>query len=593
MILYMEGIMEEKNATKKDNGFSFKERLILTLLVTISLPVMLFITGTVESFGMNTEELEFVISDFIGWNLIYALSLFAILTAILLPLKNKAFDIAYSIIFALGFMFFLQGNYLNLGVTSLVDDGAEISVWKVYLDIAFWILIGGGIIFAFLFFRKKRRDIVKTVATVALIAVSGVQCVSMLTLALTSDAFMSKGQRVELNAGDGEGTSVLTYKNIDKLGKDNNVIYFVIDRFDYEYYMEAMEECPEIFEELEGFTSYTNATSLYGRTFPSIAYMLTGVKNDFTKSRSEYFDYAFDNGSYLEALKQNGYDINIYSDIYHSYDDAEDFNGYASNTGIEGPNYSIKGEWEFSSKVTLLSLYKYFPHFAKYLLPVNSSEFGKYVIRESEDTRYTTDMRDLYYSLTEKDMEIDGDKKFSFIHFSGCHIPYLYNEDFNRVFRNSDVMSAMKQSFKIINRYISEMKRLGVYDDATIVITGDHGNITFDEIAPVEPHTISILYKPSGASEGKMAENSAPVSQENIMPEIFKSEGLSVDGLATALTDINEDSDIVRTYEFQRKNSSVEYKYEQIIYEIIGDANDFENWTIVDRYKIEDNIYKR
>ncbi len=576
--------------SKERAGFTLKERIILTALLALAAPLTVFIFGSIDIFANNSAEFSFVLSDFMLWNALYTLAGAAVIAAILLPLKGRAFDIAYSVIFWLSVMLFIQGNYLNFGMGGLAGDGeGSISTLTVIVDLAIWLIFGAAIISAVVLFGKKYRDIVKTVAMIALVTVIGMQLLTTLTLALTSDAFMSHEDRVEQNSSESGGAHVLSYKDINTSGRDGNIVYFVIDRFDYNYYLAAMEECPEIFDELDGFTCYDDAISLYVRTYPSIAYMITGVEHDFTRSRNEYFNYAYSNSEYLKRLKESGYSINIYTDTYHAYTTADSFGEYVSNDIVEGSDYGISGGASLAFKVAMTSMYRYFPHLAKLMLGVNSAEFGEHVIYDSEHPRYTTDMRNLYNTLMKDSMSLKDGKSFSFIHFSGTHPPYLYDEDFNKLGAGESVepVSALKQSFKIINRYISEMKRLGVYDDATIVITGDHGYNGYLETF----NTLPIFFKPADKDSGGIVHSSAQVCHENIMPAIFKSVGIDATGLALALTDIKEGVEMSRRYSLQYFLSSEGRKFEQIDFLITGTALDPKNWVITNRYRLDGDIY--
>jgi len=111
------------------------------------------------------------------------------------------------------------------------------------------------------------------------------------------------------------GDYLLTYENLGVLGSESNVVYFVIDRFDWEYYAWAREKAPEIFYNLDngGFTYYDDAISLYPRTFPSIAYMVTGVENDFSQSCEDYFASAYGRSEFMRQLYRAGYTVNIYT----------------------------------------------------------------------------------------------------------------------------------------------------------------------------------------------------------------------------------------------------------------------------------------
>lgn len=56
----------------------------------------------------------------------------------------------------------------------------------------------------------------------------------------------------------------------------------------------------------------------------------------------------------------------------------------------------------------------------------------------------------------------------------GAHWPYTLDKNGDRV-KESDLIKQSEGSLGIVTDYLQEMKRLGVYDSATIVVTADHG----------------------------------------------------------------------------------------------------------------------
>ncbi len=353
-----------------------------------------------------------------------------------------------------------------------------------------------------------------------------------------------------------EGEYVLTYENLGKLGSENNVVVFIIDRFDWEYYDRVRASAPEILYNIDdgGFTYFNDAISLYPRTFPSITYLVTGVENDFSASREEYFTSAYSRSEFMRRLYGAGYNINIYTDTYYGYTNAAPMANYADNALLAGDDV----------------------------------------------TAYSTDMRDIYYYLDENGISIgEHEKTYSFIHLSGTHLPLKYDENFELLpegdSRRSSSTLGMKQSFKIINKYIDEMKRLGVYDNSTIIITGDHCSIGSDSEVPLRwAHVTPLIVKPSSAADGELAVSGAPVTHADIFPTILESEGINGGSpLGESVFDVSATETRKRTYYFQKYEVvDGSTNYEMVIFEIDGLAFDYSSWTIVDRYYLGKSIYK-
>ena len=353
-----------------------------------------------------------------------------------------------------------------------------------------------------------------------------------------------------------EGEYTLTFENLNVLGSQNNVVVFIIDRFDWEYYDRARREAPEIFYNLDngGFTYFNDSMSLYPRTFPSIPYLITGVENDFTKNRNDYFASAYASSEYMRALYNAGYDINVYTDTYYGYTDAVYMANYAQN--------------------------------AKNI--------------QEEYTPYTTDMKQIYSYLTDEQMTVgEGRKSYKVIHLLGTHVPIFYDEDFNALSENDpkryNTTIGLKQSFAIINRYIDEMKRLGVYENSTIIITGDHTSIGSDSAVPLRwAHVTPMFVKSSANGSGELVVSGAPVSHADMFPTILKSEGFrNYTSFGESVFDISETEKRGRLYYFQKYevvNDAT--NYEMVIFKVWGKAADYGNWEIIDRYYLGKSIYK-
>ena len=140
-------------------------------------------------------------------------------------------------------------------------------------------------------------------------------------------------------------------------------------------------------------------------------------------------------------------------------------------------------------------------------------------------------------------------------------------------------------SFTNLIGIFSRMKELGIYDDATIIITGDHGAAMNDYKPLIKATRIGLFYKPSGASGTPLQYSKAPVSVKNIPATLAKAIGAEYSSFGTPLDEVSEDADITRIY--YKSVCDENYVETQVcVYEVTGDAADFENWVLVDTVAI-------
>jgi hypothetical protein len=246
-------------------------------------------------------------------------------------------------------------------------------------------------------------------------------------------------------------------------------------------------------------------------------------------------------------------------------------------------------------KMISLSLYRYLPLGLKDVLNVSSADFDKYVSFDTENDyeKYAASDADTYRMFRESGLYTQDEKNtFTFLHLNGCHSPYTMDEYGNPIESNnyaSATIPAMKGCFRLIYDYIDELKALGLYENATIIITGDHAS-AMDDTVDVEGARVTALFvKESGSYGTPLEVSSAPVCQENLRASIVKSAGLTTEfDYGKAFSEIGEDEDIVRKYYFEKSNGD---KDEIVKYHVTGDAKDFSNWTLYEKEVIGE-IYK-
>ena len=588
--------MKIPSKDNKQKGFTFRQRLAPSLLVAVALGLMLCIIGPYDVFFNNVEEFMFSGKDFALWSIAYCIALIGVICGILLPLRGKWFDVTYAVLFAITLMLFVQGTYLNGSMSSLAGDGVGETVIPLGTQIingAVWLVVIGACVATVLLLKADWREWIGTIGCLAMVVVIGMQTVPLLVNGLTTE--------IPSAEEESNGESFLTFDHINDIGQKNNVFYFVVDRFDWSFYEEyAKEEAPELFENMDGFTYYNDMISCYPRTFPSITYMLTGEEHDFLDSRVKYMNQAYEKADFLNLMHDEGYAVNIYTDQIYGYADVKSMNDYVSNSSsLIGKSYTVQ-KMGLSWDMVRLSLYRYLPLCGKgWVGSVNTPMFHKYTEYILPSPKYVSDMREVYNYLEENSPAIsDSEKNFTFIHLEGCHIPNRYNEYFNPAVSSHDKNSptvSLKQSFAIINKYILKLKELGLYEDATIIITGDHASLRgsdttlLDDPGKNGAFLTALFVKPSGSAGTPMQVSSAPIAQADILPTILQSEGIaSSQDFGRSILDVSENETRVRRSVF---HSYQKGDYEEVVYQIVGSGRDLSNWEIVSRGKYVGNIY--
>ena len=92
--------------TKKKKGYKLKSRILMTLPLAVAIPFMVIVSGTIELYAGNLDQFLFSVNDFLPHVMVLFGIVFALICAVLIPLRKKAFDIVYSVFASIGILLF-------------------------------------------------------------------------------------------------------------------------------------------------------------------------------------------------------------------------------------------------------------------------------------------------------------------------------------------------------------------------------------------------------------------------------------------------------------------------------------------------------
>lgn len=573
------------------------------MLLSFVAPLTVCFFGPFETYCGNISEFTFALGDFLPYVAAISVAVAVAIFVLLMILDGRAFDIASAVVLALTVLTFAQKYYLNLGVNALAGDGVgttEVGPLATVLNALIWVVVIAGAVAAAIILKKQNKARFFVSTALVLIAVLVMQSIGCIAIATDLGSQTEQGDASDSAHRE---KNMLTYENLNELSEGKNIVFFLIDRFDVRYFEKLQATDPEFLEGLDGFTFYNDYTSLYCRTYPAIASILTGKENDFENTRLEFFKEIYTDGGHMRDLHNAGYDVNVYTEKYYGYDDAYYMSDYVNNmSGVKG--YEIDDNLALSRDMIRLSLSTCLPFVAKDTVgQMSTPDFNAHAVYESDEAVYDADMKNVYDYITENDfVKTESKGQFSFIHIYGCHTPIKYNLNWEAANdkEKNDTTMALKQSLTIIYEYIEEMKRLGVYDDATIVITGDHPAALSDtkligEASKSDNGTrvTAMLFKKSGDSGTALKTSTAQISQDELWNTIYESEGLKSLKTGESFFDIPEGVDRERRYLFEL-SVTLEDKSradEIVTYKIVGSARNRDNWSVESR-KVIEKIYK-
>lgn len=452
----------------------------------------------------------------------------------------------------MGIGIYMQCNYLNGALGALNGDAIA---WQnnkrnALLNLFVWILL----IVAVLMINYISKSFLAKVIKYGSLFLVAMQIVALISLCLSTNVFN------ETKKGH------ISRENMWQMGSKNNIVVFVLDTLDENYFEEARHRDRSFTDDLDGFTYFSNNLGIYGNTYPAITYLLTGDKYNFEKTYDEYKEEAFSHAEFLNLLKENGYKNYVYTEIESMSFEAE---GLIDNYRRSDANLSTLG---VIKGIYNLEAYRSMPIVMKPFFWMYTGDINQWAAGDAADSVYSINDADFMNKMLDNGLQISGDDKtFHFYHLEGAHTPYVLNEKAEYIDSQTSRYEQVKGCFYIVKTFMSQMKQLGIYNDSTILIIADHGDIGVGE-RPL------LLVKPSGINEEYLKESTAPTIDSDYQTTIEISEDLIDSDAGVNIFDIKEDEARER-YKYGKINTG-EAVYGQVLkeYLVLNDARDKNNW---------------
>lgn len=495
-----------------------KERKLL-IFAAAFLAFTFCVYAPMEMYLANQDEFWFSLADMWWIPVLTGIIVFICITILGCFLKGGVLRIYETLVFGGGIALYLQGNFLSLNIG--VQNGAKI-YWSQYhqrfmINLFLWVgIIGIPVLFSL--WKKGKAERVFLWISAFLTATQAVALVIMMIPAIISPIKKEMG--------------FFSDKGCYSLGKDKNIIVFLLDMFDDSYFKEILEKEPDIAERLEGFTYFSNSVGKYSTTKYSLLKLMTGRSFKNEQEWPVWLEETAQNRLYMDELMDAGYEIGIYTDesavparmkkkaINYSYETMK-INNYA---GLG------KALYKFVTN-------KYFPDIFKPKWWMFGTEFDEFKEAEGEYDIWNYDNNAFYAKMKGRGIAVEGaGKQYKFIHINGVHFPYLNNERAEKV--EADSVSALqcaRGALEIVMDYMDRMKSLGVYDNTAIIIMADHGYYNTGVL------TNPVLAVKPAESYRKMEVSNAPVCHDDFQATILELAGLNKDGYyGKSVFEINE-----------------------------------------------------
>lgn len=563
---------KEQLAGAKVRDLPWPQRLIRAFVASMFLIGTVFIVAPLEVVAGSSSSLLFGPEDVAGLLVVAGLVVSLVMGFVVSAVRGCAFDVVITIIVALGICCYVQAMFLNSSLPIADGRALGLSSYKTITVISTVVWV--ALIVGLLLLNKKKASLWRVGAMVVCACLIVVQAASVVSLSFPSQ--------------EEGGDIVITKEGLFEVGSEDNIVVFVLDTFDTKQMSHLLQGDPSLLDEFTGFTYFENATGSMVPTRYGIPYLLTGIMPDGLQSFTEFMDGWYTQSTLLPDIKEAGYSIGIYSDsVETNYMRTRDIEGvefvarYADNLKEEGEvSLDPLGALAILDKVALYrdAPWALKPLFWFYTDDVTNGAISK---DEKDSTPYVMDDAAYAEELFQRGLAIgDANKALRFIHLNGAHDPYTIDETGHEVVEGVTLDQQCEGSIAMVNAYLKEMKRLGIYDAATIVITADHGDwyLTPDVIS--EPTTPILLVKPAEDSEEAalpLKVSQVPTGHLDYAATLVDAAGGDASSYGPTVFEV-EDGSRLRYYWMTTSDGHNDQQLKEFV--IDGHVLDFDNWTL-------------
>ncbi|MEE0946882.1 MAG: hypothetical protein U0M42_08680 [Acutalibacteraceae bacterium] len=562
----------------KDKSQPLSKKLFIASLVNLTFIFSVFVFIPYETFFGNIAEFSFTFSEFWWPVALFGVILFTIMLLVELLLKGKLFNIVVSLVFGGTLVCYVQSMFLNGMMKTLDGSSDSWSTSQKIINLAIWIVVAILPVIITIFSKTLWATICKLGS--ALIA--GMQIIALITVILTTPQ-ISFDTRI-------------TTDGMYEVAKKENIIIFVLDRFDQVRADEILQNDPNFFNKLKGFTYFPNTSGMYTFTHNSMPYLFTGIEMEDFYPTSETKSNAIKNSDYLKLIKDKTGSMCVYTQESFFENAAAAEAGVADNVK---PIPTQTNKKVFVKAAIKSSIYRVAPFAFKNRFKYTSDTFN-FAVSSADESVIFNNGSHMYDALFLEKLEATGlsinnsygNRCFRLIHTFGGHYPYELTEYGEYTTTEVTPIETCKGEFKILYKYFDELQRLGVYENSTIIITADHGEawLNFNESDMVPNINPILFYKPAHKGiDTDFTISQAPASHADIFPTIIKALGGSVEDFnnnplhfeGIPLDELTEDTQRIRYSYIGCQDPSVtdHQSCMSVEFSNSNDARVLENWS--------------
>jgi hypothetical protein len=512
--------------------------------------------------------------------LIAGLVILGALLVIALVLPGVLFRPYVVLLFALGLLLWVQASFLFPDYGPL--DGSAIDwslqAWRNPHEIAMWIVVPLVCVAA-----AKYLFGVAPFASAVLVGVQGLALMVSVTQAESPAPARWRGPS----------------ESMFELSKSHNVIHIVLDAFQSDLFQEILDENRQALDRsFSGAVFFADHAGAFPTTMVSIPAMLSGDVYRMERPLPRYVREHFDGGSVFKTLQARGYRIDNISEI--PYDGKSSKVYRMPRPYVSYGEYKTFAAWQLAD----LSLFRHAPHVFRPWI-YNDQSWRLQTVFGPGDTQlrrhFPVNGAAILHEFAERMRPAVDGPVYKFVHVGIPHRPVIVTADCGV----ADAIRPLRQNYKDQThcavmrtaQILDRLKELGLYDNALIVISSDHGigfpPPRFHNDRELPPGPLSVLSGKSMAllivktpgARGPVRVSHAPTAITDVPATIMDALGVPHTFPGTSALKLPEDASRVRSfamYDWENDGWKHDYFDALDLLEVRGPLLDGKSWTFVD-----------
>lgn len=509
------------NLTRR--SLKYRQKLPTAFLFVFLSVIAYVIRGPLEIYAGNAKEFLFTVGDFLPWLILTAAGIVVLIGCMIAALPDEPFHIASALLLWFGAASWIQDLFLNQVLIGTQGDRLDWSSLGSLpkRNLIVWIAILIVILLFYVFQKERWCFITKLTA--------GVLCFTQLIA--VGSVFLKMPPKMPPEF-------IVSGEEQMMLAAEDNLIVLLFDTVSTSDIAGMMEAYPEAKEIVKDFVYYDNACCDHHFTYPSFTHFMTGNEMQFNTNAPDWLYDSWHSdrcNRFFQILKDDGYKRQF--NVSQSFTEATQVGGIENLTGkadnIQQQPLQVNTD-ELLQKLFKLSAFRCLPYVWKRPFEVLTSDFDDLVVPANTAAASCGNV-EFYQRLKSEKLSVNPDLKklFSYTHLAGAHPPRVLDAQLNVVEQASDA-DITRGLFMILDEYFEQMKALGIYDSATIIIMSDHGTGTPEGMAPM------VYIKRPHETRKSVEVNSAPISYSDFQATILELIGKNDGSFGTSFYDWTE-----------------------------------------------------